>query len=323
MTRQLIVALDGSNLAEAALPHARSRAEQLDAGLILVRVHTPLPGAADPPLFPGASAWLMSPSLNPEMETSARRWLDERGAKLRANSKVPVTTAFRVGIAAEEIAAVARETSALAIICTTHGSGGWAPEWIGSVCDAIIHRAPCPVLALSKAATERRVGIHSILVPLDGTVGADQALPEAVMLAKALDAKLELVRVVAPAWIGETLLMMPHEGSDPLGIDSLAAEAKATLDTAAADLRREGLDVSAVVAVGANGTRGVLKRIHEANPDLVVVTTGLRGLSRLVLPSLSDRVMRAGGCPTLIVHHGERSHGAWHDLRVLAAETPR
>jgi nucleotide-binding universal stress UspA family protein len=323
MTRQLIVALDGSALAEAALPHAIALAEQLDAGLTLVRVHTPIAGAADTPLIPSMPFTRMSPALDAGIEDAARHWLEERGSKLKGTTKVPITTAFRIGRVADEIVAVARESSALAIVCTTHGSGGWAAEWIGSVCDAVIHHSPCPVLALSKAATERPVGIRNILVPLDGTVGADQALPEAAKLARALHAHIELFHVVAPAWIGEALLMMVPEKSDPLGVDWLAADAKASLDCVAGDLRDDGLDTSAVVAVSPNATRGVLKRIAEADPDLVVVTTGLRGVSRLVLPSLADRVLRAGGRPTLLVHHGAPSHGAWRDMRAVAEALPR
>jgi nucleotide-binding universal stress UspA family protein len=65
-------------------------------------------------------------------------------------------------------------------------------------------------------------------------------------------------------------------------------------------LRQRGLTVSTRVLVGRNASQSILRHIAAARPGIVAMATHGRGLSRLFLGSVADRVLREGGRPTLI-----------------------
>ena len=69
---------------------------------------------------------------------------------------------------------------------------------MGSVASRVLQLSPCPVMLVPAREPEERpdhVSIQRITVPLDGSVLSEKALPYAVGLAQALDARLHLVRV--------------------------------------------------------------------------------------------------------------------------------
>jgi nucleotide-binding universal stress UspA family protein len=299
MRRDIIVPLDGSPFASAVLPHAMELAKVIDARLVLVRVHQPAAlyfAGGEPALV------MPPPEWDEESRRLAREWLARKVKEIRRGGAEDVISEFREGVASEEIVASAREHNARAIICTTHGHGGWAPEWLGSVTDAVVRDAPCPVLALNEAATARDPQVKSILALVDGTEESETILPDAAQLARELGASITLARVVAPEWTGDALMMLPPGMHDPFSVDDFAADVKKELDVTASRLRRTGLEVKSVVISHPRPIAAILKFIREANPDLVAAGTSSRGISRLFLRSVADKVLRAGDRPTLLFH---------------------
>src|SRR3990172_4309824 len=145
VTRDIIVPLDGSLQADAAIPHAAEFARWLQGTLHLVRVHVPVLAyaAAESPIAIPDPAW------DERVRDAARHWLVRQAADVRARVGRPVTFELRIGSPADEVTEAARERNARAIVCTTHGHGGWAPQWLGSVTDGIIRHSPCPVLSIN------------------------------------------------------------------------------------------------------------------------------------------------------------------------------
>lgn len=279
MTKELLVPLDGSPLADAAVPHAIALAQRLGARVRLLHAHDP-----------GADS---------AVARCTRVWLEHR-ASAATTPGVPVVADFRTGRPDETIMACAEERQARLIVFTTHGSRGWAPRWLGSVAQGVMHGAPCPVLALSEAAAARPPGARRILVLLDGSEASARVIPDAVELARALDADVELFQVVAPPWLGEVIFGPAGAERDRFGIDAAAAEAKRRLDRVATELRQSGLVVSTTVSIHLNPVRAILQRIDESDADMIAAATFSRGAGRLVFGSIADTVMRTGGRPTLI-----------------------
>ncbi len=129
-----------------------------------------------------------------------------------------------------------------------------------------------------------------ILVPLDGSAMGEAALPHAEGLALKLGSSVLLLRVanVPPELIEEA-------------IQSETDEARDYLTRVAQRFKDAGLQAEWEVVEGDPG-RAIIDTAHERNADLIVMAThGRSGLSRLVLGSVADRVLRDSHLPVLMV----------------------
>jgi len=296
MSKNIVVPLDGSSLANAALPHAVELARRTSAALHLVRVHIPIaPVIADmTPLV------LPDPRIEEEVTATQRAWLDARAKEIARETHLAVRADFRTGEPGAEIVAAAEACDADFIVCTTHGAGGWAPSWFGSVTDYVLRHTVRPVLAMSSVAAERTVKPASILVLLDGSPRSLGILPEVKAFARAYQARVELYRVIVPPWVGESEVALAPD-LDRFGVTAYAAEAKQELAAIATELRASGLTVTSMVEIHNGPARRILQHIELANPDLIALATHGRGLSRLFLGSVADKVLRASARPMLCV----------------------
>jgi nucleotide-binding universal stress UspA family protein len=296
MFRQLLVPLDGSPLAEAAVPLAVEIARRQDLGIILTRVHSSVSVLPYPPEMP---IYMPLPGLDDIVREQSEAWLKKRASELARSSGLRVFPVFRIGDPASEIVSVAARRRVRAIVCSTHGVGGLAPHWIGSVADAVVRHAPCPVFALPPNAFERSDTIYRVLVLLDTSEASDTILPQAEWLARSFDADLELLTVVAPPFLTDAF---QRTDEDRFGVDSYAEAVKARLDAIVDDFRARGVRATAVVEIGASPVRTILAHIARGNPDAIALATSGRGLSRLILGSVADKVLRTSGRPTLMLH---------------------
>lgn len=139
-----------------------------------------------------------------------------------------------------------------------------------------------------------------ILVPLDGSTVAEQALPLAVTLADALALPMHLVRVVAFDSVRASVLAGPavaeawarHQAAE-------AREAAAYLDEQTRALRTHACPLTSEVRLG-DPADELLATIQAG--DLVVMTThGRGGIERWVLGSVADAVVRRAAAPVLLV----------------------
>ena len=105
---------------------------------------------------------------------------------------------------------------------------------------------------------------------------------------------------MAPPLVGDVWTALSSEGLDRFGVDRTAERAKAELDGVAQRLRAAGLTVDASVIVNANPARALIDEIARTGADIVALSTAGRGLSRLIVGSVADKVLRACERPTLI-----------------------
>lgn len=300
MLRNVLVPLDGSPLAERALPIALDLARRSGAAVHLVRAQLPLALVASTP-----DGMITADLLEVEQSLHERalNYVSEKAVALHKDWAVPVHGHFGDGNASAVITKWADDVEADLIVMTTHGVGGFAPGWLGSVADGVIRHSHRPVLVLPENDEHQGEPFvpRSILVPLDGSAEALAVLPMVRQLALLFGASVQLIRVIAPYVPGFGALPDTVERPDPFGIDQESAEAKRELDEHAASLEQSGIKVSAVVKVQQSTARVLLDHIKETSPDLLAMATQGRGFSRFFLGSIADKLLRAAQRPTLIL----------------------
>jgi nucleotide-binding universal stress UspA family protein len=137
---RIVVPLDGSALAEAALPEAERLARTMDGSLLLVRAVVPAALVYGGEGLPGAL-----PALE-DMEAEAKHYLERVAERIRERG-VEVGVAVAVGVPAEVILDLA-DNGANLVVMTTHGRSGLDRAVFGSVADAVVRRGELPVMVI-------------------------------------------------------------------------------------------------------------------------------------------------------------------------------
>jgi nucleotide-binding universal stress UspA family protein len=288
MLTTILVPLDGSVLAERAIPYAVALARKTQARLLLMRAvlaHPPV----DVPLEEAQAAVIERAEV--ELAAVAARVRDQQ---------VTVDAVVHYDDAAPGILAVAEEQGADLLVMSTLGRGGIG-RWIyGSVADEVLRHATVPVLLVS-ASCERgwptEAGLR-VLVPLDGSELAEVALGPAREIAAGPGAGLSLLRAVQPLAYTEAdgaaeVLRLQEEVE--------LADASRYLEDVAAR-QPAGLEaVSLHTVVGQPATQ-INEIARGQRVDLIAMAThGRGGLARLVLGSVATNVLQHTNVPLLLV----------------------
>jgi len=141
----------------------------------------------------------------------------------------------------------------------------------------------------------------NILVPLDGSNFAEEALSHAITLARVFGSRVTLIYVIEP------MSLYPEQGitgpilSIPLSNEREEADAKAYLHKRQTELTSTGIDNKYVIEQGDPASE-IIDYSTKNNIDLIVMTThGRSGVGRLVYGSVADRVLRQSKCPVLLI----------------------
>ncbi|MBI4306970.1 MAG: universal stress protein [Chloroflexi bacterium] len=270
---RIVVPLDGSPLARRALPVAVALAyQQAQPELLLVTVRHS--GGATPKRFD----WFPD-----DVHSYLRRAAED--ARMPTGM---VRTHVLFGDPPAAIAKFAVQENANLIAMATHGRTGLARGVLGSVTDRVIHLATVPVLVVGShtpgPAAFEQIRIEHVITPLDGSELAETALARSRPLAEALDASLTLLRAV------------PAEATD-----SERRRAEDYLERTASTLRKNGLGVETLVALGPAAESII--RAAEVRPRSVIAMTtrGASGLVRLTRGSVTDAVVRHAPVPTIVI----------------------
>ncbi|HET7037261.1 MAG TPA: universal stress protein [Thermomicrobiaceae bacterium] len=151
-SQRLLVPLDGSALAERALPMALELARASDATVHLVRVVEPSRRLLAATV--GAAAYVPpsdSAEIEQEMIDEARAYLDSI-ARQQRRAGARVAWEVRTGPAAPEILRAAATSGADLVIVSSHGRGGLQRLALGSVADVLVRTGPAPVMVIPRAA---------------------------------------------------------------------------------------------------------------------------------------------------------------------------
>lgn len=232
---------------------------------------------------------------------------DKLAAPLRAQG-LDVAVAVRTGDATDEIIACAHEHDADLIIMTTHGAGGSRRWMLGSVTNKMLHNTAIPLLVIhppppGEIRPEPANRFDAVLIPLDGSTFAEQALPIAAEIANRCGARLELIRIVDDE---------PHDQE----VDGVAANGERP-NHQAVDLWRDNAQryvhqigervahltpvVTGIVRVG--NPAAVLSALLAVRPRALVVlnTQGNRGAQRWVFSDVAEKILTTAMVPTLVL----------------------
>lgn len=139
MFKKILVPLDGSSFAEAAIPLAREIAECAGGEIVLLRV--------DEPYEPPPGIFVPVSAVPETLQLSAGEYLEQWETRLRLAGFV-VSSAVLDGRVSEALLKFARDEGADLIVMCTHGRTGLSRLLMGSVAEQVVHRAPCPVLLI-------------------------------------------------------------------------------------------------------------------------------------------------------------------------------
>lgn len=312
--KTIVTPLDGSALAEQALPYARLLAPLLGAGVALLRVVTPAEqqsvlaryAAEAPPEHRADTDWQREQRAIEELSRYAEDYLAAQAAALRAKN-LRVSTLVTPGPAAECIVEAADHRRETMIVMATHGYSGLRRWTLGSVADRVVHMSHAPVLLVRAGATaEAPPSLRRILVPLDGSPLAAQALPVAADLAASAGAELLLLQVLLP--FTELVPALAPTGrlvqAPPEVLDEERERARQYLASEAAAVR-PGLRATPLVEFG-YPAEAILHEAERERADMIVMAThGRSGLKRWVLGSVADKVLHAAHAPVLLVRAQE------------------
>jgi nucleotide-binding universal stress UspA family protein len=151
--------------------------------------------------------------------------------------------------------------------------------------------------------------IKTILVPTDFSPPAERALAYARSLAAAYGATLHLLHVIEDPFVGGVHMGMV--GAPPEGyFEQLDQQSRARLAALLSDEEQKKHSVAIATRMGYAPTE-ILNYVRDhGDIDLIVIATSGRGaVSRLLMGSVTDKILRTAPCPVLTVHPGDR-HGA-------------
>jgi nucleotide-binding universal stress UspA family protein len=302
MARTILVPLDGSALAERALPYAEALAQPGGGRLVLARA---VPYLARPA---GDHSFRTLAAARDAAAAEASEYLKRMAARL-AERGIAAEVAVPYEGEADAILAEAQRAGADLIAMATHGRGGLGRWLYGSVAEGVLARTRLPTLLirawLPGGGAAHLADSPRILVPLDGAAANEAALPVAERLAADLGGTLVLVRAVARP----DLVFAPDVLLAPLLREELAEEqavAERYLRDVTARVAAEGRKVEALVRVGRPGldmAAAVIEAVgRECGAALVVMTSHRRaGFERLLLGSVADATLRHGTLPVILV----------------------
>ena len=276
MFRTIVVPLDGTPQAAAALPVARAVARATEGELVLVRVASSAEVLSEPERY---------------LRAIAREFQDVR-----------VDCVVRQGKPAREIIAAAAAGHADLIVMATHGRVGLQRVLAGSVSERVLAESSVPVL-LVRPGGKRVTSLRTLLVPTDGTAGAALALGAAVGLARASGARLELVQAIepVPTWVYGADYGGAPVYLDPEWEDETLRAAQGYVDGIAQRLRTAGLCAHGRACTG-NAVSTIQCLADQADADLIIMSThALTGPARSLIGSTADALVRTARRPVLLV----------------------
>lgn len=301
MFKKLLVPVDQSALAEQALGLAASIARGSRAPMDLAMVLAPRDATA-------------AAHSDAAMDNAAK-YLGVIAAELKNGAGVTATHGVLRGDPAEMICARADDVGADLVVMTTHGRTGLSKAWLGSVAEGVVRRSPVPVLVVR--AREKPYGARSaawppmkqVVVTVDGSALSAEILPSAINLAKIGNVSVVLLQVVQPVPEMVFDASMPMVTALPITDDAATAsvmkDAEENLASLVRQLRDKGVSNSESHAIlGTNVAATIAEFAHGHHADVIAMSTHGRGMSKLVVGSVADKVRRASDIPVLLRRPG-------------------
>jgi nucleotide-binding universal stress UspA family protein len=300
MYSKILVPLDGSKTAENVLPFARCFARSLQIPVELMAVVDMTEVARNV----SATENLFLDSL---MDDEARRYRNYLETVAKNFPLGSVQCTVKKGKAADVIIESSTGETETLIAMATHGRSGLGRFLLGSVVEKVLRGASNPLLLVR--ATEKTPppwdmpALKSIIFPLDGSELAESVLPSVEELAKNFDLEVTLLGVYGVPYAassGSEGFYSPTRIDE--FIDRLRIETIEYLEKKAAELKSKGFSkVSFVAKEGLAADEIISTARHTPDNLLAMCSHGRAGVTRWLLGSVTETVVRHSGEPVLVV----------------------
>jgi nucleotide-binding universal stress UspA family protein len=303
MFKQILVPLDGSTRAEQALPVAARLARASGGSIVLLRV-------AKLPVDYGGG-FTQTPLLTEQIIETELDQVDnylKTVATSDALTGITVKTEAMLGQPLQDILSVADERRVDLIVICSHGRTGLRRWALGSVAQALAHQSAVPLLVLREGG--RVTALSDVdsarslcaLVALDGSPFAETALVPAANLVAALAAPgegiLQLTLVITDK--GEEA--QKHAKAYISGVAERLQEKLKGLNLSITWSLLRNQDVAGAIVDLAEHGEGVSRAGELSGCDLIAMSThGRGGLERLMMGSVTERILHSTKLPMLIV----------------------
>jgi nucleotide-binding universal stress UspA family protein len=285
MWKKILVPLDGSDLAELALPYAEELANAFKSEIILLHVSDP----AD--------------TRHRHMhELYVKEVADRIRERIRKVSPVVVS-----GKAADEIISYAEKNDVGLIIMTSHGRSGIMSWATGSIASKLLQATAVPMLLVRAVKPGRKVQrpvlLNRILLPLDGSEAGEAAVGYVGDLMSRLESEVILFGVVSSGQHIRTVGGLDYISYPEEQLAMFRKEAEEYLDGVYRKLKRRKGTVKVTIKVGADDIgQEIFKFAEEKRVNLIAISShGHSGIEKWVFGSIANKVVQESKAPVLVI----------------------
>jgi nucleotide-binding universal stress UspA family protein len=308
MQERILVPVDGSKSAHHALAYAGALARATSSELVLLHVVSP---ALEIMSLPWNTSHAAAFRRHQHQRSSlVRGYLQASTEELRAACVLAHTEVVEGDPASAIVAWVQEDPTISVVVMSTSGGSAGIGGVNGSVAHKVMRQCPVPLMLVrsQEGGTSAAHLFRNILVPLDGSLSAEEALGHAQRLAGITGATVQLLSVLPSLYLrfGAATFLPVRLDSVELNQNVLDAdlyEAQRYLWPVAATLAASGLRARSTVVRG-EAADEILRQAASSGADLIIMSTRRKtGLLRL-LPGVALKVVREGKLPVLLIPAG-------------------
>ena len=213
-----------------------------------------------------------------------------KAQELAETEGVQISTACMVGEPYEEIVDLAESENVDLIVMGRSGNSFFARALIGSQARRVIGYSPVDVLVVPPEAS---IGLQKILLPTDGSKYSQKAGERALDFAKSYGGELTIVSVFDLC--SKVSVSVPQVSPEMLSpIQEYVADFKSLAES-------QGIKTQGVVEQG-RAEQKILDLAANHQIDLIIMGShGRTGLDRLLMGSVTEKVIGHATCPVLVV----------------------
>lgn len=290
--RRILVPTDLTAIADVAIEVSLDLARRTGAGIDVLTVLGPIEGDAYSPVqySPEASV------RQEDAEDLIKQELEQLTARHNTHG-VQISATTRKGRPLSTIVARAEQFDADLIVLGTHDRGRLQHFLIGSAAEEIVRRAPCSTLVVHEQDFRPAEHLKRILVPIDLSNFSLGLVQYAHYLAKLYDARIDLLHVIEPTPLLDTL-------AGAMTIRDVVPDMKRRVTTEIEKLLEHfesGEITHDVHVVEGRAASQILAEASRQRSSMIVVgKQGRSAIERFLVGSVTERVVRHAPCQVLV-----------------------
>jgi nucleotide-binding universal stress UspA family protein len=291
---KILVPLDGSELAQLAIPFAEKIAGRLGSRIMFIYVSESAEDSHNP------EHQLYLQRMTKVAKAGIKKYIDKLKRK-----RIKVESAILVGDPASEIVDYAQKEDFSLIIMSTHGHSGIKRWALGSVADRVLRGTEKPLVLVrakqvSPDTIEKSI-FGKIIVTLDGSRESEAVIPYIEELACGVEAKVVLLHVIEPSYRFRAAGGFEYRGYSDKKKKAMKVFYNDYLGGIATKFEQRGIGAKYQVIFG-DVAEVIMDFADKTGADFIAMTThGRSGIKRWALGSTADKVLQTGNTSLFLV----------------------